>query len=288
MAAADPTPADVRWMNSLASLLWFAVTLVAVAGLLWTLARLPMFSIRGIHVEGEVTHNSEQTIRAAAAPKLVGNFWTMDLDQAKAAFESVPWVREAVVRRVWPDRIAVELREHRAAAYWDPEADGAGRGDDRLVDEDGSVFQANLGDVEEMQLPTLSGPDGAAAAALSLYRRLQPVLQPLLAVPDGKETPDGKAKAGRLLTVRQSERGSWRARLSTGAEIEMGRGSEDELVARTERFVRTVGDAIGHYERPLVYADLRHVDGYAVRLKGVSTTLPPPVAPKRPAKKSTH
>ena len=26
------------------------------------------------------------------------------------------------------------------------------------------------------------------------------------------------------------------------------------------------------YQRPLEYADLRHTDGYAVRLKGVSTT----------------
>lgn len=272
-AAAADLPHDVRWMNSLASLLWTAVVLGALAGALWTVARLPMFTIRGIHIEGEVTHNSEASIRANAAPHLVGNFWTMDLDAAKAAFEQVPWVREAVVRRVWPDRLAVELREHRAAAYWDADLEGNRGTDDRLVDEDGSVFQANLGDVEEMDLPTLRGPDGAASAALALYRRLQPVLVPVDA---------------RLVTLAQSGRGSWRAKLGSGAEIELGRGSEDELIARAERFVRTVGQAIGQYERPLVYADLRHADGYAVRLKGVSTTLTPPPAPKRPAAKPKH
>jgi cell division protein FtsQ len=30
---------------------------------------------------------------------------------------------------------------------------------------------------------------------------------------------------------------------------------------------------LSRYRRPLEYADLRHNDGYAVRLKGITTTL---------------
>jgi cell division protein FtsQ len=30
---------------------------------------------------------------------------------------------------------------------------------------------------------------------------------------------------------------------------------------------------LARYQRPLEYADLRHNDGYAVRLKGITTTL---------------
>ena len=33
-----------------------------------------------------------------------------------------------------------------------------------------------------------------------------------------------------------SGRGSWRVELDSGASVELGRGSEDEVVARTERF----------------------------------------------------
>ena len=32
---------------------------------------------------------------------------------------------------------------------------------------------------------------------------------------------------------------------------------------------------MARYQRPLVYADLRHNEGYALRLKGVTTTLTP-------------
>ena len=42
---------------------------------------------------------SALTIRANAAPKLAGNFVTMDLRAVRRAFESVPWVRQAVVNR---------------------------------------------------------------------------------------------------------------------------------------------------------------------------------------------
>ena len=66
---------------------------------------------------------------------------------------------------------------------------------------------------------------------------------------------------------------SWQATLDTGAVVEIGRGSDEEAVARTLRFVNTVRQVTSRYQRPLEYADLRHTDGYAVRLRGVSTVI---------------
>jgi cell division protein FtsQ len=37
--------------------------------------------------------------------------------------------------------------------------------------------------------------------------------------------------------------------------------------------VRTLPQVTERYHAPLEYADLRHADGYAVRLRGVTTTL---------------
>ena len=45
--------------------------------------RLPVFGLKAIHVEGEVARNSVSTIRANAAPKLTGNFFTTDLQKDK-------------------------------------------------------------------------------------------------------------------------------------------------------------------------------------------------------------
>lgn len=253
--AAYPLPGDVRLMNATAAL--FAVVgavLCVAAALLWAIKQ-PVFNVRSIRIEGDVTRNSVATIRANAMPQVAGNFFTIDLAATRRAFESVPWVRQAVVRRIFPDRLAVQLEEHRAVALWSSETGG-----DKLVNSFGEVFEANPGDVEDDGLPTLEGPAGSSARLWSLWQRLQPVVEPLQA---------------RIDTLSMSSRGSLRAALDTGATIEIGRGTDDELVERTRRFVATVPQVIAQHQRPLVHADLRHNEGYAVRLKGITTTLGP-------------
>jgi cell division protein FtsQ len=251
-----PPPPDVRLMNVTASALAILATLLlAAAALLW-LARQPFFAIRTITVDGDVARNSVSTIRANAAPQIAGNFLTMDLNSVRRAFESVPWVRLAVVRRVWPNRLRVQLQEHRAVAIW-----SADNGNDKLVNSFGEVFEANVGDVEDDELPTLAGPDGSSAHALAMLGRIETALTPL---------------GARVEQLALSGRGSWQVTLDSGAVVELGRGSDDEVIARAGRFVVTLPQVTGRYQRPLAYADLRHTDGYAVRLKGVSTTADKP------------
>jgi cell division protein FtsQ len=250
-----PLPVDIRLMNGIAHALFALVGAgLLVAGVLW-LARQPAFAFRVIKLEGDLSRNSVSTIRANALPKLKGNFFTMDLQKAQEAFESVPWVRRAVVHRVWPHTLRVQLVEHHPAAIWQ-DADGT----EKLVDVEGEVFEANVGDVEDEGLPTFRGPEGSSPRVLAMYRQLKAVFEKLDAEVDA---------------VSLSGRGSWRVELDTGADVELGRGEEAEVLARTDRFVRTVTQVTGRFQRPLAYADLRHADGYAVRLKGISTTLPP-------------
>jgi cell division protein FtsQ len=260
MAAAafttDPSsiPGDVRLMHATASTLFVVAGVVLLAVMLNWAVRLPVFALKSIRVEGEVTRNSVSTIRANAAPKLSGNFFTTDLQKDKRAFESVPWVRQAIVRRVWPNRLAVRLEEHRPVALWGSEA-----ATDKLVNSFGEVFEANLGDVEDDSLPTLSGPEGSSTHMLAMLHRLETVFERIDAHIDA---------------VSLSGRGSWRIELDSGAEVELGRGTDDEVLARTERFIGTLTQVTQRYQRPLEYADLRHNDGYAVRLKGVTTVIP--------------
>ncbi len=252
MKAAMPAPIDVRLMNATSTILFVAFgALVLVAVGAW-LIRLPVFALRGISVTGDVTHTSVATLRANVAPRVAGNFFTVDLSAARQAFRQVPWVRDAVVRREFPNRMRVILQEHKAVAFWGNDDDS------RLVNTHGEVFQANPGDIEE-DLPRLSGPDSQAAQVLAMYQALAPRFEALdLAIEE----------------FRLTSRGSWQAVLDTGAQIELGRGSLEEVTVRTDRFLATLTQAAGRLGRrteALVAADLRHTDGYAIRLRGVST-----------------
>jgi cell division protein FtsQ len=167
-------------------------------------------------------------------------------------------VRKAVVRREFPNRLRVQLEEHQAVALWGVDSES------RLVNNFGEVFEANPGEVEQDELPRLAGPDSQSAPVLAMYRAMKPLFEPLDLNVDQLE-----------LTAR----GGWRLELDSGAVIELGSGTPEEVTARTRRFVRTLTQVSSRYGRrpeALVSADLRHTNGYAVHLRGVGTTANEP------------
>jgi len=262
MNHAVAAPADVKLMNMTASVLFLAfVVLGALATVRWVV-RLPVFDVKGITVTGDVTHNNAVTLRANVAPRLVGTFFSMDLPRVRAAFEAVPWVRHAVVRRQFPNRLQVVLQEHRAVAYWGSDNEL------RLINSFGEVFEANVGEVEQDALPSLNGPEGQGAEVLAMYRAVAPLFEQMEMPVDGLELSVG---------------GSWRVLLDTGAAIELGRGGIAEVSARVRRFLATLTQVTSRYARhanAVESADLRHENGYAIRLRGVSTVVAT-VVPKK-------
>ncbi len=169
-------PGDVHVLNLLASVL-VLVTLGFLASSAWGVMKTSRtFALRSIEVANSLNKTSLSALRAVAAPRVAGNFFTVDMVQARAAFEAVPWVRRASVRRIWPSGLEVTIEEHRATAFWD-----GGDGDDRLVNEYGEVFDANLAEVEDDSLPMLGGPEGSSPQVLAAHQRLLPVLSPMSA-----------------------------------------------------------------------------------------------------------
>ena len=148
MATAAPVPFDVKLMNLTATLVFAVFGVVLLAAGAWWALRQPFFPIAGIKVDGEVTHNNVVTLRANVAPQLAGNFFTVDLARARTAFESVPWVRKAVVRREFPNKLRATLTEHVPVAHWGDEAGS------KLINGFGEVFEANVAEVDD-SLPRL-------------------------------------------------------------------------------------------------------------------------------------
>ncbi len=266
MNPALPAPLDVKLMNWTATVLFVGcAAFVLAAGGSWLL-RLPVFSIGRIVVQGELVHNNAVTLRADVGPRLAGNFFTVDLQAVREAFEQVPWVRSAMVRREFPNSLVVDLQEHQAAAYWGAE------GSPTLVDSTGEVFEAGSDGLDGEDLPSLKGPAGRSQEVLQMYRALVPVIKPLGSAID---------------TLELSGRGGWRVVLDGGATVELGGGTTAEVLQRTERFVKTLPQVAAQQGRrveALESADLRHDGGYALRLRGV-TTVTADVAKQRAAQR---
>ncbi|MEK7843171.1 MAG: FtsQ-type POTRA domain-containing protein, partial [Pseudomonadota bacterium] len=64
---------------------------------------LKQVSVSGINnSNGELRHVTREQIDKVVRSKIAGNFLTVDLDATRDAFEKLPWVRVAGVRRHWP------------------------------------------------------------------------------------------------------------------------------------------------------------------------------------------
>ena len=252
MNPAMPVPLDVKLMNLTASLLVTGLVLACLAAGLWWALRNPAFAIGQITVGGDTTHNSAASLRATVAPKLSGNFFTLDLAAAQAAFQSAPWVRRAMVQREFPNQLHIILQEHVPVAYW-------GEDDAVLVNQQGEVFEVGDTDADEVGIPRLQGPEGQASVVLNMLQHLSPLVAPLDV---------------RLAGLTLQPRGNWVAVLDRGAVIELGQGTPQELAARLTQFVETVKEVTARHQRSLSAvetADLRHVGGYALRMRGVTT-----------------
>ncbi|MCW5622990.1 MAG: cell division protein FtsQ/DivIB, partial [Burkholderiales bacterium] len=158
-------------------------------------------------------------------------------EQARAAFEKLPWVRVAHVRRVWPDRLQVTLEEHVPLARWH------GHG---LVNIHGEVFDA----ATELVLPVLAGPEGSAAEMTRNFVRFRDLLATVDRAP---------------VEIRLSVRGAWQITLDDGQILELGR---QDLLPRLTRFIAAYRTVITHVP-PGGRIDLRYANGFAVRQPGL-------------------
>ena len=199
---------------------------------------LPIFPLRDIQVTGDVAHVTREQVEAVITRELRGNFFTVDLAQARAAFEKLPWVRMVNVRRHWPDRLEFAVEEHRPLARW---------GSIALVSAQGDVFEAAI----NTTLPVLQGPEGTAPEVVARFQAFQLALEPI-----------GK----RIVQTTLSPRRAWVLKLDDGTVLELGR---DNLEARLAGFVAAYESTVARLPRPSNYIDLRYTNGFAVRSPGL-------------------
>ncbi|RJF97718.1 cell division protein FtsQ/DivIB [Noviherbaspirillum saxi] len=243
---------DVRTLNATTSALLGLLVLSLLASGLWWVANRPMFTLRSIQVESvdgtQLRHVNPSTIRTTAVPRIKGNFFTANLDAVRQAFEAVPWVRKASVRREWPNKLIVQVEEHMPLGTW---------GDDgRLVSIKGDIFTANLDEAEEDgELPEFAGPEGSEKEVVMRYRELQDWFKPIQLEPDA---------------LQLSSRYAWTVRLNNGLTVELGREQSKTTVKdRVDRLIGIYPQLAARLQDKMESVDMRYPNGLALRAPGV-------------------
>lgn len=237
---------DARALNALANALFGATLLASLAAGAWWVSQRPFFTLAHVRVGAVQGHELQRVspaqLRSAVARRVHGNFFAVDLDAVRTVFESVPWVRRAGVRRVWPDGLEVSIEEHRALALWD---------DGRVVNTFGELFVANLAEAEEDgELPQFSGPEGTALQVARRYAELREALTALDVQPQA---------------LSLSARHAWTLRLDDGTTLLLGRDQGIPVERRIARWIETWPLVVATLNRRAEVIDLRYPNGFAIR-----------------------
>lgn len=178
-----------------------------------------------------------KTILALGAPK---HFMEQDVDIILQQIERITWVKQASVRKQWPDELKIHLVEYVPVAHWN---------DSLMMDAEGKLFSISAERLGKQQLPFLSGPEGSESNVLAAYREMNTLLI---------------ARKYQLKSLVMTARHSWRLILNNGVRLELGR---DEQIKRLQRFIEIyplLQQRAQTENKRVNYVDLRYDSGASV------------------------
>ncbi|WP_228385087.1 MULTISPECIES: cell division protein FtsQ/DivIB [Polynucleobacter] len=229
-----------------------------VIGILVWLSQHPVFVLKQIQVEpvaGQtLQHINKSVVKRQVLETVQGNFFSVRLEDVKRGFESMPWVRHANVRRVWPNGLIVSIEEQKPFGTW------GGAESHTLINNHGEIFAGRISEVnDDVRLVDFHGPEDAGKEVMSLYEKANNWFKPW-----GAE----------VTSLALTERYAWHIKLSNGMKVEFGRDEEssdktltEERVARLFKYWPQVQEK---WSNRIDAVDLRYANGFAVHLASAS------------------
>jgi len=245
-------------MQKVSRFLMRCFAIMMLIGVLVWLSQRPVFSLRQVVIEpvtGQtLRHINKPIVKQQVLETVQGNFFSVRLEDVKRGFESMPWVRHANVRRVWPNGLVISIEEQKAFATW------GGVDSQKLMNNHGEIFSGRVADVpDDTRLLDFNGPEDAGKEVMGLYEKANAWFKPWNAD---------------VTSLTLSDRYAWQVKLSNGMKLEFGRDDEssdktltEERVSRLFKYWPQVQEK---WANRVDAIDLRYANGFAVHLASAS------------------
>jgi cell division protein FtsQ len=181
---------------------------------------------------------SREAIFAAAGVTDHSSLLFLDVADARAKLEAIPWIAEATVRKLYPDRLQITVTEREPFALWQQQ------GKVKVIAADGTV----LSETVEPRLASLSFVVGNGAAARA---------RDFLAVLDKYPAIRDSVRASIYVAERR-----WNLKLKNGIDVRLPETNIEGALATLVRLDREKN----LLSRDITAVDLRLADRLTVRL----------------------
>jgi cell division protein FtsQ len=193
--------------------------------------------IAAVSLSGQRQVSREQ-IFAAAGVTASSSLLFLDVAEARARLEAIPWIAEATVRKLYPDRLQITITEREAFALWQQQGKVA------VIAADGTVLSRQV----EPRLAALPFVVGSGAAAKA---------RDFLAILDKHPAIRDQVRAAIFVGERR-----WNLRLKNGIDVRLPETDIEAALTRLARLDREKR----LLTRDIAAVDLRLADRLTVRL----------------------
>ncbi|WP_439287121.1 cell division protein FtsQ/DivIB [Lonepinella sp. BR2357] len=169
-------------------------------------------------------------------------FFGQDVHLVCEQIQSLPWIKGALVRKIWPDRLSIVVSEYTPVAFWN---------ENEFLASDGTVFSLPFDKLKNTDMPRLFGLNYQSSEVLEAWNKIY---------------KDLKAKNLNLKTLAVNERGAWEVILDNDITLKLGRG---EWKNKIDRFVTIYPQIDVPENKKINYVDLRYNVGAAVSFTDV-------------------
>jgi len=205
---------------------------------------------------GDHRFTNENDIRRAILELgLPNTYVAQNVDDIQQEIMRLPWIKQASVRKQWPDRLIVNVVEYQPSYVWN---------DIFLLDEDAVIFSVPKERVNDGLLPKLFGPIGKEKLILETYRQLN----------EAAKKSENKDLTLLISEAIADEKNAWQLFVkqcirgfcvdNQNITLKLGR---EKIIERYTRFIRFFSDiqaGLLENER-LTEVDLRYENGISVK-----------------------
>jgi len=206
---------------------------------------------------------SKDELLALVDRQLDNGFWQLDLLELKANLESHSWVRQAVIRRQWPNQLVIGIDEYVAVARWNERYLLSATGHVFLPSEIAAFTHLPRLKVESFGSDQQQGANQGANRDTSREASRETIKQAVTWFNQFQKPLTDYGLS--LVEQSQLEDGDFILLLNNGLTLVLG---ADQVTNRFDRFLSLLDGALIEQLDDIEVIDLRYVNGLSVRWRG--------------------
>lgn len=221
--------------------IWLLSLIVIVGIVVWAGFKLynpNTLSIHSIVINGDLRFINQQELKQTLQPLSKQGFFSVDLADIQCKVHQLPWVAEVEIKRVWPNKIVVNLETCKPVAQWNK---------DGYLNAYGEIYTPQTSDNLPKNLPHFFGKQNQTVKMLDNYQQMNNILVPL------------KLQIQSLIC---DDDENWQIILNNGIKLQLGRKN---ILKRLANFTQVYQKLLMAHNNVIPkMVDLRYSHGLAV------------------------